>query len=296
MNEPQTPRTDAQAFVIIGTTGRYCWASFAEMLERDLASANQRIAELHESNCILQSQIDNHDATLAQQRICLDQRITTLEAANATLLARLNQRVADFDATDRQRLERIGELEGALDKIWNILECGMSKVAWRDIALVVNTALTPSPPAVEKEERWSREREAHKAGRRIQFRYPRPDKTWCEWTPCSILPTWASDCEYRIHPDDAPPETEGIEHGQTYEEFVEGKLHAERFLHEEKPATVPLAVAERLAEALETALEYFEDREDADHNGRSFVPNTEMTQAESIRQSLAAFKASTQQQ
>lgn len=38
--------------------------------------------------------------------------------------------------------------------------------------------------------------------------------------------------------------------------------------------------------ALEELLPYFENREDADHNGQRFVANTEMQHAEAIRNAL----------
>lgn len=41
-----------------------------------------------------------------------------------------------------------------------------------------------------------------------------------------------------------------------------------------------------IEEVLERALEYFEHREDADHNGDRYVPNDEMILATDIRQLL----------
>lgn len=42
----------------------------------------------------------------------------------------------------------------------------------------------------------------------------------------------------------------------------------------------------KLRTVLEEALEYFEDRQDADHNGERFVPNKEMRMAQTIREAL----------
>lgn len=43
---------------------------------------------------------------------------------------------------------------------------------------------------------------------------------------------------------------------------------------------------EELKDILIKCLEYFEDREDADHDGDGYVPNEEMILAEEIREQL----------
>ena len=48
---------------------------------------------------------------------------------------------------------------------------------------------------------------------------------------------------------------------------------------------------ERLREALVEALSYFEEREDADHNGESYVSNEEMQIAQLIRTAIGETHA-----
>lgn len=45
-----------------------------------------------------------------------------------------------------------------------------------------------------------------------------------------------------------------------------------------------------LLESALDALEYFEQREDADHDGERFIPNKEMHHASSLRKAIAPFK------
>jgi len=47
-----------------------------------------------------------------------------------------------------------------------------------------------------------------------------------------------------------------------------------------------IAAAPELLEALQNCLNYFEDREDADHNGEGYVLNDEMQNAEMIRAAI----------
>ena len=48
-----------------------------------------------------------------------------------------------------------------------------------------------------------------------------------------------------------------------------------------------IAAAPEMLEALKDALAYFSDREDADHNGRTFVGNEEMRLATALRAAIA---------
>jgi hypothetical protein len=182
-----------------------------------------------------------------------NQRIATLEADNAELLARLNQRVADFDATDKARLERIGELEAGLEAILKIAK-RWDTLGHQTIIGVCKAALSPSPPAVEKAE--------PPAVGIVKHKCLRCDIMWsgsiiecprCERTDKVTL----------FHPDDAPPE--------------------------EKPATVPLAVAEALVQELQNIADakpstWGDDMRD------QFQPWAQNR----ARTAIAKFKASTQ--
>jgi uncharacterized tellurite resistance protein B-like protein len=53
----------------------------------------------------------------------------------------------------------------------------------------------------------------------------------------------------------------------------------------------PLKLTPDQHEAIIQALEYFEDREDADHDGERFVANIEMHLASNIREAFAAMLA-----
>jgi hypothetical protein len=237
---------------------------------RDLASATQRIAELEKQNERLLSLVRLQRSELHQQNAITDKEYCNLlqqselrvllethddlRAANAELESKLRTQAAEHSLANRRledeigRLrkevehqtlhadalelaergakrmayeaqERVKQLEGAIDKIWNILECGMSKVAWRDIALVVNTALSPSPPAVEKKGR------------------PLLTHGWFD----DDTPPVKAMYDFKAN---LSPELRKVFEG--YQESLDDAPQTE-----EKPATVPLAVAEKLAEALE---------------------------------------------
>ena len=52
-------------------------------IQRHFAALRARVAELHETNCILQSQVDNADANWQQQKLCTDSVRAQLQAAQA---------------------------------------------------------------------------------------------------------------------------------------------------------------------------------------------------------------------
>lgn len=66
------------------------------------------------------------------------------------------------------------------------------------------------------------------------------------------------------------------------------------FSEDAEAAVCAVNAFEPMREALEAVLEYFESREDADHNGISFVVNEEMRLAIDIREALKIAKEGTE--
>lgn len=56
------------------------------------------------------------------------------------------------------------------------------------------------------------------------------------------------------------------------------------------PEYVRADLVREAMEALEEALEYFDNKSDADHDGTGFVPNTEMTMASIVDAALSKLK------
>ena len=77
-----TPRTDKFASHERGLgSGYYEAIGFARILERELAETKAKLDAEHELACVLQSQVDNHDATLAQVRSCLQAKLDAARCA-----------------------------------------------------------------------------------------------------------------------------------------------------------------------------------------------------------------------
>lgn len=245
--------TDAQqagcAAEIMNETGK---------AKRDLAKSTQRIAELESK---LRTQASEH--SLANRR--LEDEIGRLRHELGFILSELEQaHHADPDLRASIFSELLRRLPGF-------------------------TAISPSPPAVEKKQSLYEVKAAFAAGKRVQC-----SAVGEVWRPCVSPPNaWPEKWLYRIHPDDdTPPVPEGCEivggssrmcergtkacgvkhkpvqteekaatvQSRTLEETETARANWQNVANEREEeidrltmlgATVPLAVAEKLAEALE---------------------------------------------
>jgi hypothetical protein len=156
------------------------------------------------------------------------QRIAELESqlrTQATEHSLANRRLEDEIGRLRDVIEECEVRFRAYAAIHAINDDSEKAEGDRRMADLCQHALTTAPPAGEKKQRLSEVKAAFAAGKRVQC-----SAVGEVWRPCVSPPNaWPENWLYRIHPDDDSPPV------QT----------------EDKPATVPLAVAEGLAEALE---------------------------------------------
>lgn len=104
MSDTPTPRTDAATYQVWGIENVN--SGFARTLETELTAANARVAELAESNAVLQSQVDNADINLEQVRMTQKGLWRSkLESAEARI-AELERQRAGWEAACKDQVRR----------------------------------------------------------------------------------------------------------------------------------------------------------------------------------------------